>query len=310
MVGALVVGCLFALPPRAESRTSSRPTLADLLTRYQQGDGDAINEVVTLGEAAIPRLLEHANNASDGLRAAALDALGRIDLGDDGLLNNDAVVRASFEALAEQAPNPAENRPGLQEECQRYMAVHDEAMRNFVGRGLRSGLDPRKATPEIIDALFAELEQGDWRAAFVLGRVGGSSAIPRLEPYSAAEGHVGDLARQAMAKLGHAPSLAAIVKELELEGPQRNATLGKLAYIGDRRAVRAIAAYLSHPGAPPPIVGPQDRVVYSPYRHMAAWALSYIVEHPPVKRGSTPWLSEEDLAVWVAWWDAHQHEYP
>jgi HEAT repeat protein len=79
-------------------------------------------------------------------------------------------------------------------------------------------MDPQKATPMLTKALLAQLEQGQAKAAWVLGRLGDRALRPDLERYAGSpEKAVAELSKQALAKLGHERSLAEIVAELHAD---------------------------------------------------------------------------------------------
>jgi hypothetical protein len=98
--------------------------------------------------------------------------------------------------------------------------------------------------------------------------------------------------------------------ELDVEGPVRSKAFEKLAYIDSASTVRDIAQFLYDSSSPTSEIGPRDRVVYLPYSYMAAWALEQIVDTPPVTRKDVALFSEQDIEIWRAWWESHQHEYP
>ncbi|MBI3324723.1 MAG: hypothetical protein HYZ92_05535 [Candidatus Omnitrophica bacterium] len=179
--------------------------------------------------------------------------------------------------------------------------VIDEALRAL------QQVDPKQASPRMIEALFKQLERGHARAARILGRLGDSSLILRLEPFlNSADRAVAALTRDALAKLGDQRSLGEVVKELDDEIPWNSRIFERLVYIGSRATVRNIAVFLYHPGGP---INLSADVGVIPYRYQAAEALSKIVDDPPVVKESWQ-LSEQDMETWKAWWETHEHEYP
>jgi hypothetical protein len=70
--------------------------------------------------------------------------------------------------------------------------------------------------------------------------------------------------------------------------------------------VRKIVQFLWDMG----VTEPASRDVrYIPYRFLAAWALSQIVDNPPMKKDLAALYTEQDIKKWQAWWEDHQHEY-
>lgn len=179
-------------------------------------------------------------------------------------------------------------------------SVIDEALRAL------QQVDPKQTSPRMIEALFKQLEKGHARAARVLGRVGNSSLIPRLEPFlNSSDRAIAALTRDALAKLGEQRSLDEVAKELDSEIPWNSDIFKRLAYIGSKATVPKIAVFLYHPGGP---INLSADVLVTPYRYQAAAALSKIVNDPPATKESWQ-LSEQDIETWTAWWEAHEHEY-
>jgi HEAT repeat protein len=264
-----------------------RENIKSLLSRFERGNDDGFEELLEREDEALPALLAQTRNreASASVRVKALDLLTRIDLSDDGVLNRDELLQAMVQAIDGSESN---------------VEVVNETLWSL------DWMDPRKVTPQMTQALIFQLKQGHERAIRVLGRLEDPALIPVLEPYASEKGRVGDLARQALAKLGDEHYLAGILAELDTEGPRRSEAFEKLAYIGDESTIRVIAQFLYHPGTP---ASRSLDVGYVPYRHTAAWTLGQIIENPPVKK-DLGHLSEQDIELWQAWWEAHQHEYP
>jgi hypothetical protein len=283
---ALLLGLTHGLMGQESPRGTSIDNLA---ARFEQGDHDSLEQILTRGTEAIPVLLKRTKNAPPGTRAVALDLLSRIDINDYNRLNRAEVVRAMLDAIS-----------------------GSETSREVVEEALRSldWLDPRQATPELTSSLIIQLHQGHVRAIPLLGRFGDATVRGVLEPYASRPGRVGESAREALAKLGDQRRLNEIMADLNSQGPKRSDTLRKLAYIKNPSTVRQIAQLLYDNQVPPAERGPRDVVIYFPYRYEAAAALQRIVDNPPVNKERTLQLTEQDIEAWKRWWEAHQQEYP
>jgi HEAT repeat protein len=257
-----------------------------LLSELEKGNYTPLKEFLAMGEATIPILLKRLKEKEPRVRWTALDLLGRIDSRDDEVLNQDEIINAMVKAI------DGSEREG-----------------SVIERGLwfLQKIDPKKATPEMIQALLTQLENGQARAARILGRIGDIALRSGLEPYAnSSDKVVAMLTRDALAKLGDQKYLAEILAELDVNDVWvRSEAFRKLAYIGNKAAVRKITQFLSDPGPP---LSDSPHVEYTPYRFLAAWALSRIVDNPPVKKKE--FYNDQDVAVWLAWWREHQHEYP
>ena len=170
-------------------------------------------------------------------------------------------------------------------------------------------IDPQKVTPMLKKALLAHLEQGQAKAAWVLGQIGDPALSPELERYAGSpDKAVAELSKQALAKLGHEQYLAEILAELHADDVRvRSEAFRKLVYVQSEATVRAIAHFLSDPGPP---ASDDPHVQYTPYRFLAAWALGQIVDTPPVKKDLAALYTQQDAEVWKTWWELSQHSYP
>lgn len=270
-----------------EGQVLDRGKAEALLTRLERS-GEGMEELLAMGDEITPLLLGRLEDQRPTARRTALDLFGRIDLHDDGVVNRDEVIDAMVRAIDRSEPSEV---------------VIDTALR-YLQR-----LDPGKATPSMMEALLTQLQHGQARAARVLGRVGDPSLRPVLEPYvTSPDKAVAELTRQALAKIGDQHYLAEILAELDAEdGRVRAEAFQKLAYIGNRATVQKIVRFLWDLG-PPASADPHVRFVS--HRSLAAWALSQIVDNPPVKKDLAALYTEEDVQAWRAWWEAHQNEYP
>ncbi len=285
LVALLLAG---GLEGRAIAQGVSRQSVEQLLASFEQGDYSRLDDLLERKEEAVTTLRVRARHRQANVRVTALDLLGRIDLKDDGILNRDDVIDTMINTIDGSETN---------------VDVLDEALRQL------DRIDPKKASPRIVRALLLQLERGRARAIRVLGRLGDPTVRSVLERYVSQKRGVGELAQQALAKLGDERYLNEIIAELNVEGPVRSKAIEKLAYIASKSTVREIAKFLYDPRMPPSEIGPRDRVGYLPYQHTAAWALGQIVENPPVQK-DLGLLTEQDIEAWKAWWEAHQGEYP
>jgi hypothetical protein len=162
----------------------------------------------------------------------------------------------------------------------------------------------------LIEGLFTQLADGESWAAWVLGRAGNPDLIPRLKQFAKYQSPLLRAAvRDALARLGDKQALTEIVAELESnELARRNDALETLAYAGSRSTVSRIAQLLGDMRQGN-VESDSDSVYEPPSGHIAAWALSQIIEEPPL-REEVAFITDEDIEVWKAWWSAHSAEYP
>jgi HEAT repeat protein len=270
-----------------KSQVLDKNSAEEHLSRFET-TGEGLEELLMMGKEITPLLLNQLGDKKPEIRRTALDLLGRIDLQDDGILNREETIRAIVTAIDGSEPDDI---------------VIDTALRYL------QQIDQRKAPHSMIQALFIQLQKGNAKAAWVLGRLGDPSVIPDLEPYVASSDKaVAELSRQALAKLGVQHYLDEILVEFDAEDVRvRSEAFRKLTYIGDKATVREIALFLWNLDAPVPA---SPHVRFIPYRFLAAWALGQIVNNPPVKKDLAALYIEQDIKTWQTWWESHQHEYP
>lgn len=255
--------------------------------RLMAGDHDALPVFLESPEQAVAFLVARTAGGSPRAQVAALQALTAVDLADTGVVDRPEVVLALAAAVA-----PSQSRPD----------VVDEGL-----RGLQR-LGPGVAVPgNLVEHLLGRAAEGEVRAVAVLGLVGDASLIPVLHVYLGhADPGMVDWAGRALARLGDAQALNAILAELGLDGPARNRAFEKLAYARQQATVAAIAVWLDSPGRP---VSADRDVGHPAYREMAAWALGEIVPDPPLRKAAGM-LSEADIETWRAWWSTNADRFP
>jgi HEAT repeat protein len=219
------------------------------------------------------------------VRRSALDLLGRVDVQGNGVLDKPDVVNAM-----EQAINASPDDPATAETALRYLVW----------------MDPGKVTPGMKAGLLAQVKTGQPLAALALGRLGDPMLVPALEPaLGSGDKAMVELAKLAITRLGDERYLAELLRQVESNDVNvRTGAFAKLAYAGKKAAVGRIAPFLSAPG--PAAAG----ALRTPYRYLAAWALSMLVEDPPVKKATPESFTEQDVAAWLSWWQRHQSQYP
>lgn len=250
-------------------------------------DHDSLELFLSMRDKTIPILLSQLGNKRPIIRETALDLLGRIDFQDDGVLNQEEVVYAMQSTIDGWEASQVEVDTAL-----RYL----------------ERIDPWMATPQMIEALFFQLENGAPRAALVLGRLGDPSLRQGLLPYlDSADKAVVELTKVALAKLGDQWYLAEILSQLDAEDVDlRSAGFQKLAYIGDTAAVPRIAEFLWDFS---PLQSRTPDMVYTPYRFLAAAALAVLVDNPPVRAEIPELYTDEGIALWSSWWQTNQSQY-
>jgi hypothetical protein len=259
----------------------------EILSEIEEGNSARLEEFLAMRNRAIPALQERLKDSRPSIRENALQLLGRIDIQDDGVLNQDQVIDAMVDAITGSEPS-----------------------REIVHTALwyLSAIAPNKVSPAMMQGLLLQLHNSQPLAARILGQVGDASLRPVLEPYlSSKDKALAELTRQALAKLGDPRCLSEIVAELDSQDVQvRSDAFEKLAYIRSRNTVRKIAHFLWNTDA---LASPSPDVWLIPYRYLAADALSRIVNKPPLKKELYEW-DDEDIRLWQTWWESHQQEYP
>ncbi len=279
---------------RVEAQSLPQEELERLFFKIEQGDYDQVDMFLGRADEASSLLREHAEANSPRVRETALELLGKMDLRDDNILNQDEIISAMIKAI-----------DGLET---------DESVINTALWYLQR-VDTTKTTPLMIQASVNQLENGYARAAHLLGRLGDRSLIPTLEHYAASQDKaVAEASKEALAKLGEQRYLAEILAELDSGNVHiRDKAFEKLSYIGNKATVRRISQFLWYKdtSASEKYDSEDSDIGYVPPSFLAAETLGKIVDNPPMKRDADgiPYPAE-DIGTWQDWWEAHQYEYP